>query len=99
MTAPHDAGGSNGNVREATDFSIYHGKRLALVLSGPGGKIVAVRGRACYTRDARLGSVLRLTPDKKSEGQPVFVIAEADWQGRIYPDRRCGCDFCFDTSR
>ena len=96
MTAPHDAGGSKGSVREACDFSVYHGKRIALILEHPKGRRVAIRGTACYTRDARLGPVLRITPDKQGPGFPVFVVSEAEWRGQIGPDRDCGCDYRFD---
>ncbi len=96
MVAPQDAGGPQGHVREGVDLSAYDGKRIALIVCKPDGA-AAVRGTACYTQDGHLGSVLRISLDKIAEGMPVFVISEADWRGRIYPDLRFGCDYCFDS--
>jgi hypothetical protein len=51
-------------------------------------------GTAAFTRDRRLGKVLRIAiDDQETSGALAMLIAEDKWQGEVLPDPVHGRDF------
>lgn len=71
----------------------FDGHRIAVVMN-QGGQQVVLKGRALYTRDTKLGNVLRISVESSDAGDPVIVVSEDQWNGRIIPDLEHGCTFC-----
>ncbi len=71
----------------------FDGQRLAVVLRR-GRDEVVMRGKASFVRDTTVGSSLCIRLDDEEPGQPVLMLSEEEWNGRIVPDFHHGCDFC-----
>jgi hypothetical protein len=84
---------ATSSVREG--FAQYHGKRIAIVLMYR-NQPTMFWGAAEYQDDELLGPALRIRLNKnKSPSETDVVISEKEWKGRVEPDTRYGCDFCF----
>ncbi len=76
-------------------FSQYHGKRIAIVLMYR-NRPTMFWGAAQYQDDEVLGPVLRIRlQGGNTPSETDVIIAENEWDGRVVPDSRYGCDFCF----
>jgi len=84
--------GSQNNECVGLDLSEFDGLRMAVILGADTGRIV-LRGTACFVRDDAVGNTLQIHLDDQEPGQPVIVIAEREWKGRIIPDFHYGCHF------
>ena len=80
------------------DLSGFDGQRIAVVMDRAGGGRMVWQGEANYVRDDSQGNVLQITIDDAESGNPVIVIVEQEWDGRIIPDLEFGCKFCLITS-
>lgn len=74
-------------------LSEFDGQRTAVIVRS-GGKKIVLCGMAYYVRDTAAGNSLRIQLDEDEPGQPVLILSEAEWKGRIIPDFHYGCDFC-----
>jgi len=74
-------------------LSEFDGLSMAVILRS-GEKRVVLRGTAVYVRDATVGNSLRIRVAGSEPGEPVLVVSEDDWNGRVIPDFHYGCDFC-----
>lgn len=75
-------------------LSRFHEKRFAVVLTN-GKARFALRGKGRYTQDDE-GNLLRIEVDDEAnseQGNPVFVVRENQWDGRIVADAEFGCEF------
>jgi hypothetical protein len=80
---------------QETGFAAFDRHSVAVILTRSGGKPkLVLRGQAVYVRDDHLGNALRIELVDDPVGQPVLLLAESTWQGRIIPDFHYGCDFC-----
>lgn len=79
--------------QSAVSLSEFNGERMAVVVNRPSGRVV-LRGTAEFVRDDAIGNTLNIRIDEPEPGQPVVVIAERSWSGRIVPDFHHGCKFC-----
>jgi hypothetical protein len=80
---------------EQTGLSAFDGHRMALIIHC-GDQRMVLCGKASYVRDENIGNTLNIRLDDHEPGQPVVVISEQQWNGRIIPDFHYGCDFCLD---
>ena len=87
------AGATNKRLAKRAGLSEFDGQRLAVVLRRGRSQIV-VRGTATFVRDTTVGNSLRIYLENDEPGAPVFLLSEAEWNGRIVPDFHHGCDFC-----
>jgi len=78
-------------------LSAFDGQRMAVEL-GRGRERVVVRGTAKFVRDDVVGNTLRIQLDDGGPGNPVVVVSEHEWMGRIVPDFHHGCDFCLTAN-
>lgn len=74
------------------DLSAYDGQRIAVILDRDRRRIV-LQGTATFIQDDALGNALNIQLDNDEPGQPVLVISEEEWGGRIIPDFHHGCKF------
>jgi len=80
------------------DFTVYHGKKIAVVLSIQGKQKVC-RGTASYKFHAALGPVLAVRIEgEENHGVPELLLSETSWLGGIGVDTQYGCDYCFVPS-
>ncbi|MBM4092879.1 MAG: hypothetical protein FJ276_26245 [Planctomycetes bacterium] len=75
------------------DLSAFDGQRMAVLLER-GAKRVVLRGTAAFVRDDAIGNVLCIRLENKEPGEPVLIISEEKWLGRIIPDLHFGCSYC-----
>ncbi len=71
----------------------FDGQRMAVVLHKAGKRII-LRGTASFVRDDTVGNTLKIWLEDDEPGQPVLMLSEVEWNGRIVPDFHFGCDFC-----
>lgn len=81
-----------GQLKRAA-FSDFDGQRMAVVLL-EGRKRQVLRGTAAFVRDDAVGNSLQILLEDSEPGQPILILAEGDWTGRIIPDFHHGCDYC-----
>jgi hypothetical protein len=81
------------NTKQRVDLSAFDGHRIAVVIESKNHKTV-LRGTAAFVRDEAVGNSLRIQLDDEEPGQPVLMISEDQWDGRIIPDFHHGCSFC-----
>ncbi len=93
----HSQRGTPSFSKQTQDLSGFDGQRIAVVMKHGGRKMVW-KGTALYTEDPNMGKVLRISIESKEAGDPVIVIAEKEWSGRIIPDLEHGCKFCLICS-
>ena len=77
------------------DLSRFDAKQFAVVVQ-LGGAARVFRGAARYESDSELGAVLKIIPESdgtQATGNPVFVLQEDSWTGRLRQDDRYGCDY------
>lgn len=97
----HDVVGSAGKQRlskrvvpsERVGLSEFDGQSMAVILH-KGQKRIVLRGMATFVRDDTLGNSLQVQLDDSDAGQPILILSEDEWNGRIIPDFHHGCDFC-----
>ncbi len=91
----HDVVADAAGLRRAKQagLSEFDGQSLAVVLHRGQTRIV-LRGRAAFVRDDAVGDSLQILMDDDEPGQPVLILSENEWNGRIIPDFHHGCDFC-----
>jgi hypothetical protein len=80
--------------------SLYHGKRIALVMEVQGRRVV-LRGTTSVRQANRYGQTLkvRITEgDDAACGSPTFWISERRWRGRIASGLAYGCDLMLNLS-
>ena len=78
------------NQTTRIDFSEFNEERVAIQLPQ-----LVFCGVASFQRDDTLGNVLRISGLKAEPGAPEIILTENDWDGRIIPDLKNGCHFCF----
>ncbi|MHB0959649.1 MAG: hypothetical protein ACYC6N_28390 [Pirellulaceae bacterium] len=74
-------------------LSEFDGQKLAVVMTCGKDRLV-VRGTAAFVRDDTVGNTLKIRLEDCEPGDPVLIIVEDQWKGRIVPDFHFGCDFC-----
>jgi hypothetical protein len=77
---------------KATDFSRFDQERVAINFK-QGDFEFLFKGLAIFQVDDQLGRILRVCGDDPSDGD--FILAEKTFEGRIIPDLKYGCRFCF----
>lgn len=82
--------------RRPTSLSMYHGRRISVLLSMQSG-FNALCGSAAYGVDPLLGNVLKVVVDAPDlwQSPSELLIRESDWSGLIFPDLRQDSDYCF----
>ncbi len=91
----HDVVGSTGTHRRLNrvGLSEFDGQSMAVILDKGQNRIV-LRGKAAFVRDDAVGNSLQILLEDDEAGQPVLILSESEWNGRIIPDFHHGCDFC-----
>jgi hypothetical protein len=78
--------------RDRVDLSEYDGQRICVIFDQKRPRIV-LQGTARFIQDDAVGNALNIQLDNDEPGQPVLVISEEEWQGRIIPDFHYGCKY------
>ncbi len=91
----HDvvAGANGEQLRKRVSLAEFDGQRMAVVLHR-GRKQIVMRGTASFVHDTTVGNSLRICLENDEPGEPILMLSEGEWNGRIVPDFHHGCDFC-----
>ncbi len=91
----HDVGAGAAGAERSKRVSLadFDGQRLAVVVRN-GQREVVMQGTATFVRDTAVGNSLRIHFGGDEPGDPVLMLSEDEWHGRIVPDFHHGCDFC-----
>jgi len=92
----HDVVGSAGGQRlsKRLGLSEFDGQSMAVIMRKKGRPEIILRGTAAFVRDDAVGNSLQIALDDEQPGQPLVILSEDEWNGRIIPDFHHGCDFC-----
>lgn len=92
----HDVVGSARGRRlsKRTGLSEFDGQSVAVILRKKGRREIVMRGTAAFVRDDAVGNSLQIALNDDQPGQPLVILSEEEWNGRIIPDFHHGCDFC-----
>ena len=74
------------------DFSQFDREHVAVILTQEGCEFV-FRGLATFQLDDNLGRILRVCGENARDGD--LILSEATWEGRVIPDVKHGCRYCF----